>query len=398
MERQLRYLAKATLLFLPTCCGDCELPPLGDQNWGYVTGAGRSYCKAGGELTNERSSCEVACNKGYGQSGAPGRYDCVGGGLVRHPPTCTACPRGKYKDNRGADVCTSCPKHSTTWNIPLPGEPGSDLVEDCGCEPGFFGGPFTSTSGSCSACPRGSYNPEPPRKYQDATCQKCPSNHQSTVGEGSVSVAACACDVGYTAATVSGTLAATPALPLYPEACSENPCHSACWEGWTVEETHSGEITLKSTADAASLPANCRCSIGVGTTGTRASNSVATVASGIFPSQHHFSETWKLVAGNSSAIGQVVNLSVAMQGQDPERCERGYAILTRAVPVMSSPLRGMSPRPLSALVRRPALGQPAIFAHCSSYYTSHCLPCYVFVDHQVHRVDGTRAWRAWCWP
>lgn len=111
---------------------------------------------------------------------------------------CKPCPYGMYKSFPGNHSCTSCPANSTT----LITEGVS--VDDCLCEPGFFG---IHATHECTPCPAGSYK----SVVSDTVCDTClvnkycprgssspiPCQNNSSSALGSSSVLNCTCDPGF---------------------------------------------------------------------------------------------------------------------------------------------------------------------------------------------------------
>jgi hypothetical protein len=78
--------------------------------------------------------------------------------------TCTACSIGTYNPSSMATACTACPTSSSTPST------GSTQRGNCLCFAGFYG---DLASGSCTACPANSYCPGGLTKFN------CPANTYS---------------------------------------------------------------------------------------------------------------------------------------------------------------------------------------------------------------------------
>eukprot|EP00961_Rhodomonas_salina_P195135 2634723-Rhodomonas_salina.1 len=111
---------------------------------------------------------------------------------------CAQCRAGTYINVTAATVCSICPPVTIS-------AVGSDSIEDCICDvglegpggepctecnPGFF--KPTNGTGFCTACEAGTYL----NLTGGSACVGCPTGATSRVG--SVALADCICDVGFT--------------------------------------------------------------------------------------------------------------------------------------------------------------------------------------------------------
>ena len=162
----------------------CTLPSP-PENTQFVQPPGGTPDCGEGEVIANGESCDVACAAGYGQGGG-GSYtmSCTGGTLGPVSPECSICSVTEYNDEPGGP-CLSCPDHSET------GVPGAVLVNECDCQPGYFG-TITTTDDECTICPENEYT----AVAGAARCEECPAN-SITEEEGSTSVADCLCDAGF---------------------------------------------------------------------------------------------------------------------------------------------------------------------------------------------------------
>lgn len=146
---------------------------------------GMSFCLCNAGFTGDASPVCDACEKGA--------YKAVNG-----TSACIACSRGTFSDFIAASACVTCPSHTSS-------QPGSDMLQDCICVPGFSG----PDGGTCSGCPRGQYKAINGSEacvncnvgtYQNLTnatsCTQCPS--LKTSGSGSAAFNDCLCIEGYT--------------------------------------------------------------------------------------------------------------------------------------------------------------------------------------------------------
>ena len=159
-----------------------------------------------------RSLADCLCNAGYS------------GIIDNSSAVCTGCGSGTYKLARGTAVCTECPANSGT-------DTGSGAVSAsaCQCDAGYTG-TITDSSDECLACGAGQFKPSSGDgactdctvgsvtntldrpgasscnecdvgQYSNASgtapCLPCPAHSGTGSSTGSVSVAACLCDVGY---------------------------------------------------------------------------------------------------------------------------------------------------------------------------------------------------------
>jgi hypothetical protein len=112
---------------------------------------------------NSMSIADCVCNDGYtGPDGTP----------------CTACPAGKYKNNRGSASCTLCPAGKYTDQI------GSSACSDCAAGKYSFAG-----STRCADCEPGTYK----SAAGSEACSSCPADSFSETKS-----ASCMCNNGYT--------------------------------------------------------------------------------------------------------------------------------------------------------------------------------------------------------
>lgn len=118
--------------------------------------------------------------------------------------SCQLCEEGKYSDQPAVTACLTCPLHTSSIR-------GQSHVNDCSCIPGYTGsgglagcqecdqGKYKDSAGSteCIPCPAGAYSNQ--RGNDNVShCLSCPPSMSSA--EGSISMTACRCNVGYTGA------------------------------------------------------------------------------------------------------------------------------------------------------------------------------------------------------
>ena len=113
--------------------------------------------------------------------------------------TCSLCATGFAADGRGQ--CDVCPRNSTA-------PPGSAVVEDCQCNPGYTGpaggtcvfcppGQFKPLFGAmnCTACPRDTFSPWTAVEFE-SDCENCLPNSEAEPGSDSRDD--CKCSAGWT--------------------------------------------------------------------------------------------------------------------------------------------------------------------------------------------------------
>jgi len=194
-------------------------------------------------------SCPSNSVSGQGSS-AVGACTCNTGYTGVDGSACSACSAGLWKDTTGSAACTqcgvgkyntasaqkselaclSCPENS--WAL----VPGSSSISSCICNAGY-----TGSDGNCVACGAGKWKVSTgsalctsclPDKYStslgassSATCLPCPSS--SNAPEGSIALAACVCNMGFTG---PGGLAASGVTPCVA-------CLAGTWKGTSGSAT-----------------------------------------------------------------------------------------------------------------------------------------------------------------
>jgi len=139
------------------------------------------------------------CNAGFHHGDAEPAYPC------------SVCARDHYQDDIGTDACKQCPPHTHTVATT------STALTDCLCDAGFsgpLGGPCTACepgsfkagpgAGSCVACPADSFQPE----TNASACVSC--HEHSSSAEGTVLLATCKCNNGFSAIAGPACVACEP--------------------------------------------------------------------------------------------------------------------------------------------------------------------------------------------
>ena len=199
-------------------CTECAV-----DTYKGVSGNDPTMCVAcpGGFNTNGTTTAVAClCNPGYEFriTGAQGAF-------------CYQCLPGFYKENSGPAPCNSCPANSNTYkNTPtgfmnLPPndqrelQDGSIFVADCQCDMGYSGAVINAGS-ICNACPMSSYK----ALVGDSPCVQCTTN-AATSAVGTMAVYNCLCRPGYFGNTISASSVCTVcARSKYKSVSGASPC------------------------------------------------------------------------------------------------------------------------------------------------------------------------------
>ena len=107
---------------------------------------------------------------------------CNGGFSGPNGGVCAPCVAGTYKDTIGSALCKTCPPSTTS-------AAGSMTVSDCTCIAGYSSA--EKDVGTCVVCAADTYKDVKGTE----SCTPCPANSMSP--QGSVSISACTCNMGY---------------------------------------------------------------------------------------------------------------------------------------------------------------------------------------------------------
>jgi hypothetical protein len=257
------------------------------------------------------STCLTCHDNTVSVAGSSARTDChcVAGYFTKDLGTqfasCLPCPGGTYNSILNSDACSKCTsgKYSVVSKStsiescllcqdgfsgegflqcdPCPlnatANPGSGLLTDCKCNPGFTGadgstclhclpGKFKPSRGSsdCTNCPFDTYSPQTTRT-KETDCLDCATNTEAP--RGSDSKDDCKCSIGYTSTVlgVDGEVCTECSAGKFKDIIGHFAC-SLCPEDTYVDTLNSKSVSdckacfVNSTSQAGSVALdNCLC-------------------------------------------------------------------------------------------------------------------------------------------
>ncbi|KAK3594308.1 hypothetical protein CHS0354_018972 [Potamilus streckersoni] len=187
--------------FFRTTSGSCVTCPVGT----YQSSTEQSSCLScpGGTTTNQvastsKTQCVGICSAGF---------------FLNKLDSCEACPSGTYQPSNGQTSCISC----LTGTVTL--QAGSTSSEQCVvvCSSGFF----RTTSGSCEACPVGTYQASVEQSY----CLSCPTG---TSTNQSASTSLTQCVVNNCPAGTYQAFSGSPCIPCAAGTYQPQPRQTTC--------------------------------------------------------------------------------------------------------------------------------------------------------------------------
>ncbi|XP_031575042.1 uncharacterized protein LOC116308701 [Actinia tenebrosa] len=147
-----------------------------------------TYMDEGGHL---RLSCKTCGNKNATyKKGAVSENQCmieckVGQYFNSTTSTCEACPKGSYQNKTAQETCLSCPPGMSTTSA------GETSV--LACVKYVCGrGKYVESTGNCQLCPNGTY--QSAVNHTLSSCQQCPSNISKVQGATNLSSCIKICD------------------------------------------------------------------------------------------------------------------------------------------------------------------------------------------------------------
>lgn len=190
--------------------GAASCTPCGPQSRGVLetgmTSAGQCQCVPGYEGAGDHN-CS-ACAPGKFQD-LDYTYTGSAGLTLSTSVKCSVCPTDTYQEQRNATACKLCPANSSSHS-------GSDAINDCLCDGGFFGNLLDPTE-SCALCPTNKFcsggqpEPESCRPFSSAPAgQDAPED--------------CSCDAGYYSVNASSTCAVCPLNHFCEGGLGRQPC------------------------------------------------------------------------------------------------------------------------------------------------------------------------------
>ena len=226
---------------------NCSACPANSTSLPASTSITMCGCDPGNGISVQAQAC-VTCERGqYSEGGSMG---------------CAQCEQGKFSDATGVSACQSCPNQTVS-------APGSALVTDCFCVPGYSGnsisgcsqcnpGTFKGINGTheCALCAASEYSVE----TGATACISCPINTVSDPG--SANISDCVCESGFEGAH----WACSPCLPGTFKADAGTELCAGCQEG-TYSDVYGADVCATcpinslSPASSANL-SDCACTPG----------------------------------------------------------------------------------------------------------------------------------------
>lgn len=225
-----------------TACTDCHANSEAPE---ASLSAAACICSAGHYLLGVVcESCEAGKAKGAAGNAACPLCEAGSFSAGTGATACVSCPENTYAPDLGTSVCSGCPDFSVSPE-------GSSAVDQCLCLPGFYRdgdacvacahGSYKTTTANeaCQACGVGYYTSSTGETAPEA-CLLSPADHYVQAGQslachdnsqsapGSVGLASCLCNSGFTKTDSACTACATG---TYKEAVGDQAC-TPCSPGY----------------------------------------------------------------------------------------------------------------------------------------------------------------------